>query len=100
MQSRLSQLVAIRGFSDELYLKSYCSEIRIKNNYRIFEIFKHSAVISTMAGVNSKLDHELIENKNILVVEAYASCRGCNFIPRSGLLSDNELCSSCANKQR
>ena len=51
-----------------------------------------------MAGVNSKL--ELIEGKDILVEEAYASCRGCNIIPRSGLLSDNELCSSCDNKQR
>ena len=55
---------------------------------------------STMAGVNSKMDHELIEDKDIIVVEAYASCRGCNIIPRSGLLSDNELCGSCANKQR
>ena len=27
-------------------------------------------------------------------------CRWCNIIPRSGLLSDNELCSSCASKQR
>ena len=53
-----------------------------------------------MAGVNSKMDHELIEDKHILVVEAYSSCRGCNIIPLSGLLSDNELCSSCANKQR
>ena len=55
---------------------------------------------STMAGVNSKMDRELIEDKDILALEAYASCRGCNIIPRSGLLSDNELCSSCANKQR
>ena len=55
---------------------------------------------STIAGVNSKMDNELIEDKDILVVEAYASCRGCNIIPRSGLLSDNELCSSCANKLR
>ena len=47
-----------------------------------------------MAGVNSKMDHELIEDKDILIVEAYASCRGCNIIHRSGLLSDNELCSS------
>ena len=53
-----------------------------------------------MAGVNSKMDYELIEDKYILEVEAYASCRGCNIIPRSGLLSDNELCSSCACKQR
>ena len=60
---------------------------------------KHSAVTSTMAGVNSKMDHELIEDKDIEVVDAYASCRGCN-IPRSGLQSDNELCSSCDNNQR
>ena len=53
-----------------------------------------------MAGVNSKMDHELIEDKDVLVLEDYASCRGCNIKPRSGLLSDNELCSSCANKQR
>ena len=53
-----------------------------------------------MAGVNSKMDHELIEDKYIPVVEAYASCRGCNIIPRSGLMSENKLCSSCANKQR
>ena len=53
-----------------------------------------------MACVNCKMDHELIEDNDILVVEAYASCRGCNIIPRSGLLSDNELCSSCANEQR
>ena len=53
-----------------------------------------------MAGVNFKMDHELIEDKDILVVEAYASCRGCNIIPRSGLLRDNELCRSRANKQR
>ena len=50
--------------------------------------------------VNSKMDHELIEDKYILVLEAYASCRGCNIIPRSGLLSDNELCSLCDGKQR
>ena len=50
-----------------------------------------------MAGVNSKMDHQLIEDKNILVVEAYASY---NIMRRSGLLSDNELCSSCASKQR
>ena len=49
-----------------------------------------------MAGVNSKMDHELIEDKYILVVEAYASCRGCNIIPRSGLLSDNVSTSSVA----
>ena len=55
---------------------------------------------STMVGVNSKMDHELIEDKDILVLEAYASCRGCNIIRRNGLLRDNELCSSCANKQR
>ena len=53
-----------------------------------------------MSGVNSKMDHELIEDKDILVVEEYASCGGCNITPRSGLLSDNELCSSCTNKQR
>ena len=53
-----------------------------------------------MAGVNSKMDHELIEDKDILLVEAYASCRGCNIIPHSGLLSDNELCRSRACKQR
>ena len=53
-----------------------------------------------MAGVNSKMDHELIEDKDILVVEVYASCRGCNVIPRRGLLSDNELFCSCACKQR
>ena len=53
-----------------------------------------------MAGVNIKINHELIEDKDILLVEAYASCRGCNIIPRSGLLSDNELCGSCASKQR
>ena len=46
------------------------------------------------------MDHEQIEDKGILVVEAYASCRGCNIIPRSGLMSDNELFSSCASKQR
>ena len=61
---------------------------------------KHSAVTSTMASVISKMDHELIEDKDILVVEAYASCGGCNIIPLSGLLSDTELCSSCASKQR
>ena len=42
----------------------------------------------------------LIEDNDVLVVEAYVSCRGCNIIPRSDLLSDIELCSSCANKQR
>ena len=46
------------------------------------------------------MDHKLIEDKDVLIVEAYASCRGCNIIPRSGLLSDTELCSSCACKQR
>ena len=53
-----------------------------------------------MAGVNSKMYHELIEEKDILAVEVYASCRVCNIIPCSGLLSNNELCSLCANKQR
>ena len=53
-----------------------------------------------MAGVNSEMDHELIEDKDMLVVEDYASCRGCNIIPQNGLLSDNKLCSSCACKQR
>ena len=33
---------------------------------------KHSSITSTMAGVISKIDHELIEDKDILVVEAYA----------------------------
>ena len=51
-------------------------------------------ITSTMAGVNSEMDRELIEDKDILIVEAYASCRGCNIIPRSGPLSDNELYSS------
>ena len=46
------------------------------------------------------MDNELIGDKDILQVKAYASCRWCNIIPRSGLLSDNELCSSCASKQR
>ena len=46
------------------------------------------------------MDHELIEVKDFLVVEAYASCRGCNIKNCRGLLSDNELCSSCASKQR
>ena len=59
---------------------------------------KHSAATSAMAGVNFKMDHGLLEDKDVLVLEAYASCRGCNIIPRSGLLSDNELCSPC--KQR
>ena len=63
-------------------------------------IRKYSVLTSTMDGDNSEMDHELIEDKDILVVEAYETCRGCNIIPRSGLLSDNELCSSCANKQR
>ena len=45
------------------------------------------------------MDHGLLEDKDVLVLEAYGSCRRCNIIPRSGLLSDNELCSSCANKQ-
>ena len=53
-----------------------------------------------MACVNSEMDHELMEDNDILVVEDYASCRGCNIIPRNGLLSDNKLCSSCACKQR
>ena len=53
-----------------------------------------------MAGLNIKMDHGLLEDKDVIVLEAYASCRGCNIIPRSGLLSDNELCSSCASKQR
>ena len=61
---------------------------------------KRFAATSTMAGVNSKMDHELIEDNDVLIVEAYASCRGCNIIPRSGLLSENKLCRSCANKQR
>ena len=42
-----------------------------------------------MAGVNSKMDHELIGDNDIFEVEAYASCRWCNIIPHSGLLSDN-----------
>ena len=70
------------------------------SNWILQHVNKHSAFTSTMAGVNSRMDHELIEDKYILVVEAYAWCRGCNIIPRSGLLSDNELCSSCVNKQR
>ena len=37
---------------------------------------KHSVITSTMAGVNSKMDHELIKDEDILLVEAYASCRG------------------------
>ena len=42
----------------------------------------HSTITSTMAGVNSKLEYELIEDKDVLVVKAY------------------ELCSSCVSKQR
>ena len=38
-----------------------------------------------MAGVNSKMDHEVIEDKDILVVEA-CLVEG---VPRSDLLSDN-----------
>ena len=53
-----------------------------------------------MTGVNFKMDHGLLEDKDVLVLEAYVSCKGCNIIPRSGLLSDNKLCSSCASKQR
>ena len=53
-----------------------------------------------MAGVNSKMNHDLVKDKDILVVDANASCIGCNMIPRSHLLSDNEICSSCATKQR
>ena len=52
-----------------------------------------------MAGVNFKTDHGLLEDTDVLVLEAYVSFRGGNIIPRSGLLSDNELCSSCASKQ-
>ena len=63
-------------------------------------INKHSAVTSTMAGVNCKMNHKPIEDSDILVIEAYASCWEYNIIPRSGLLSDNELCSSCVTKQR
>ena len=53
-----------------------------------------------MAGVNSEMDHELIEDKDVLAVKAYAPCIRCNIIPRSSLLSDNELFSSCDSKQR
>ena len=67
--------------------------VHLLSNWILQHVNKHSAVTSTMAGVNFKMDNELFEDKDILVVEAYASCRGCNIIPYSGLLSDNELCS-------
>ena len=66
------------------------------DNFRFIEHLDLTTPKSTLCCV----DHELIKDKDILVVEAYTSCRGCNIIPRSGLLSDNELCSSCFNKQR
>ena len=52
-----------------------------------------------MTGVNYKMDCQLIEYENILV-DAFASCRRCNVIPHSDLLSNIELCSSYASNQR
>ena len=58
----------------------------------------HTAVNSSLADMNSKMGRQRIEDQDIVVV-TYASFTGCNIIPRSGLLKDDELCSSSASKQ-
>ena len=79
------------------YMKSHivfrlvCLHLTLTLNVKV-KVMLLKMVLSIRISI-SKMDHELIGDKVIVVVEAYASCRGCNIIPRSGILSDNELCS-------